>query len=62
MSTPQWFAEFERQETMRQERIDVAVGIVERAGLHRCPHTAAAPRYIFCGCAPGKCAALEAKR
>ncbi len=60
MSTPQWFAEFERQEAMRQERIDDAHRIIERAELHRCPNTrwdAASP--LYCGCAPGKCASIE---
>ncbi len=30
MSTPQWFAEFERQEALRQERIDNIKGEQER--------------------------------
>ena len=30
MSTPQWFAEFERQETMRQERIDIIRADMQR--------------------------------
>ncbi len=45
-----------RIEDLAPERDDAA-GILELAGLHRCPHYTGAPMY--CGCAPGKCAFVK---
>jgi hypothetical protein len=40
----------------RKEAVLLAVGILEIAGLRRCPHSET-PTY--CGCAAGKCAAVR---
>lgn len=38
-------------------RETTVIGILEFAGLHRCPHVTDRP--VFCGCASGRCQQQE---